>query len=363
MRKHYIDNIRCTTILLVVLYHVIYMFNSIISEGVIGSITVFHGQDIIQYFLYPWFMVILFIISGMSAKYYLDAHNIGEFVRARTRKLLVPSTIGLFVTGWIQGYYNMVISGAFENMPANMSRYFMYLIMVVSGTGVLWTIQVMWILSMVLLVFRRFDSDKWKVQRESGTGIIWLLTVFLLLCYLSAQVFNTPIIPVYRFGIYGFSFFTGYFIFSNEKTVEELKCFAIPLLVTAGILGIIYTVVYYGKNYAVGPTVNCPLAIAYAWIMCLAVLGSSKRWFDRKYDAIEFLKKRSFGLYVFHYLPLSACAYYLHTYTNLPGVILYVLTAVAAFVGGLVLNEAVSRIPVVRWCSLGIRKERKNVLR
>lgn len=36
MRKSYIDNIRSLTILLVVLYHVIYMFNHVATDGVIG---------------------------------------------------------------------------------------------------------------------------------------------------------------------------------------------------------------------------------------------------------------------------------------------------------------------------------------
>ena len=35
MRKYYIDNIRSWTIILVVIYHVIYMFNSVITDGVI----------------------------------------------------------------------------------------------------------------------------------------------------------------------------------------------------------------------------------------------------------------------------------------------------------------------------------------
>ena len=67
MRKYYIDNVRWATVVLVVIYHVIYMFNSITTEGVIGPITTFHGQDVIEYLLYPWFIVILFIISGMCA--------------------------------------------------------------------------------------------------------------------------------------------------------------------------------------------------------------------------------------------------------------------------------------------------------
>lgn len=83
MRKYYIDNIRSLTIILVVIYHVIYIFNSIVVDGVIGPITNTHLLDGVQYILYPWFMLILFIISGMCAKYYLENHSEREFVKAR----------------------------------------------------------------------------------------------------------------------------------------------------------------------------------------------------------------------------------------------------------------------------------------
>ena len=54
MRKVYIDNIRWITVALVVIYHVIYMFNHVATDGVIGPVTAFHGQDALQYLLYPW---------------------------------------------------------------------------------------------------------------------------------------------------------------------------------------------------------------------------------------------------------------------------------------------------------------------
>mgnify|MGYP000767995903 CR=1 FL=1 len=79
MRKPYIDNIR--------------------------SVTAFHGQDALQYLLYPWFMVILFILSGMCSRFYLEKHTEKEYIRARTRKLLVPSTIGVLVFGWGTGVF------------------------------------------------------------------------------------------------------------------------------------------------------------------------------------------------------------------------------------------------------------------
>lgn len=114
MRRHYLDNIRWITVGLVVLYHVIFMYNSVVTAGVIGPFWEIEYQDAVQYLLYPWFMVLLFLVSGMCARYYLEGHSDWEFLAGRTRKLLVPSTIGLFVFWWIQGYFNMAFSHVFD---------------------------------------------------------------------------------------------------------------------------------------------------------------------------------------------------------------------------------------------------------
>lgn len=358
MRKHYIDNIRSLTIVLVVIYHVIYMFSSVAEAGVIGPVTKLHGQDAVQYLLYPWFMVILFIISGMCAKYYLHQHSDREFVKARTRKLLVPSTIGLFVFGWIQGYFNMAINDAFHTIPDTLPGFIKYLIMVISGTGVLWTIQVMWILSMLLLPIRKLEKGR-LYQLGGKAGIIWLILMGIPL-WGAAQILNTPVVMVYRFGIYGLAFLLGYYVFSHDNVINKLKQFAVPLLAAAITLGISYTLLYYGENYAVEPYVNCPLAIAYTWTACLAILGAAKRWADRAYPVTDFLTKQSFGLYVFHYLPLSACAWFLTRHYNLSGLVIYLLTGISAFAGGLLLNAVISRIPFIRWCVLGIKSSKKK---
>ena len=106
MRKHWIDNLRWVTVLLVLFYHVIYYYN---GKGVVGGIGGFGGpqyQDFVMYLLYPWFMPLLFLLAGISARYALDAHSEKEWFQSRTRKLLVPATIGLFVFQWIAGYFN-----------------------------------------------------------------------------------------------------------------------------------------------------------------------------------------------------------------------------------------------------------------
>ncbi len=145
-RRIYMDNIRWITVCIVVIYHVIYMYNGVQPFGVIGPFKEQQLQDAFQYFVYPWMMALLFTVSGMTVRYYMEKHNVKEFIRDKTRKLLVPSTVGLFVFQWILGYYNMKISGAlesFESVPGIVR----YMIMAISGIGVLWYIQVLWIFS------------------------------------------------------------------------------------------------------------------------------------------------------------------------------------------------------------------------
>ncbi len=65
MRKLYLDNIRWLTIVLVVLYHVIYMYNGVETAGVIGPLSdKVQYQDVFLYVVYPWFMVLLFLRSN-----------------------------------------------------------------------------------------------------------------------------------------------------------------------------------------------------------------------------------------------------------------------------------------------------------
>ena len=57
MRRYWIDNLRWVTVLLVLLYHVIYFYN---NKGVFGGVGGFGDgpqyQDVVMYILYPWFM-------------------------------------------------------------------------------------------------------------------------------------------------------------------------------------------------------------------------------------------------------------------------------------------------------------------
>ena len=72
------------------------------------------------------------------------------------------------------------------------------------------------------------------------------------------------------------------------------------------------------------------------------------------------MAKKSWGIYVFHYLPLAVTAYYLKEFApGLPAAVVYVIVGVSAFVGAVLLYEIIRRVPVVRWCVLGMKKGEK----
>ena len=360
MRRHYLDNIRWMTVVAVVVYHVIFIYNAVMPPYKrIGAFAETQTQDAVLYVLYPWFMILLFIVAGISSRCYLETHSIRDFVHTRTRKLLVPSTIGLLLFGWLQGWLNMTLAGGFDGIPDTMPKVAVFAIMVASGTGVLWFIQMLWLFSMLLALVRKFE--KGGLYELCGKANVFVLLLLGVPLYFSGFVLNTPVVTVYRFGIYAFAFFLGYFVFAHENIIDRLGKIDIPLGIAALMSGALYLYLHYGDEYAVMPTVNSVSAVVYAWLASLAILALMKRRYNRESAFTSFMTKRSFGLYVFHYFPLTLAAWMLELYAKVSAVPTYAIAALSAFFGAFVLYEMVVRIPFVRWCLLGMKKSAKKI--
>ena len=366
MRKHWIDNLRWVTVLLVLLYHVIYFFN---NKGVFGGIGGFgtypqcsQYQDIVMYILYPFFMPLLFVLAGVSARYALEKKSAGEWFKARTRKLLVPGTIGLFVFHWMVGYFNMSVAqrqGVFDGTPALVK----YGIMAVSGTGPLWFIQLLWLLCLVLLLVRALDKKDrfWTWCGKANLVVIILLGI---LFWVGEQTLVKQPRPqsadglwnLYKPLFYLIPFLMGYFVFSHDAVQEKVKRAWIPLLACAAVSGIILIVTTFGQDNTSPQYLGTPLNNLYGWLMCLALMGWFKARFDRTGRFAGYMTRSSFGLYIVHYLVVASLGYMMKTYTQLPPWSMYVILAVAVFTLSPLIYEILHRIPFIRWCVFGETK-------
>lgn len=365
MRKHWIDNLRWVTVLLVLLYHVIYFYN---NKGVFGGIGGFvedpvkQPQDVVMYILYPWFMMLLFLVAGISSRYALGKQSGRQFIKSRTMKLLVPSTIGLFVFHWMVGYFNTAVArglGAFDTLPAVA----MYFICSLSGTGPLWFIQDLWLFSLLVVLIKKIDKyDRlWESCGKANLPIILLLG---LLIWLGSQVMIMHprlesldgLYNLYKPLTYFIPFLMGYFVFSHDEVQQRVEKMHLPMLVCAAVACVVLVWTTWGKCNTDPQYLSGWLNCLYAWLMILAMLGCFKAWFNRTNSFATYMTRSSFGIYIVHYLIIAALGYQMKMHTSLEPWTMYVILTFAVMLLSPAVYEILKRIPFIRWCVLGINK-------
>ena len=367
-RKHFLDNIRWVTVLLVLFYHVIYFYN---AKGVFGGIGGFYEDqpwDCIMSMLYPWFMMLLFVVAGISSKYALDKQTNGQFVKSRTRKLLVPATIGLLVFQWMTGYFNTQVAGV--DVLTAVPQPIKHVLRAFSGIGPLWFIQDLWLFSLVLVLIKVIEKGKLHnaigklFQKESMGLTIALVVVGYLLVWAGAQCSISHPNPesadglwnLYRPLAYFVPFLLGYFVFSHDAVQERLAKMHLPLLMLALVTGAYFTIVMYGKNDTDPIVLKGWLCNLFAWFAILAMLGCFKAWADKTSPFATYMTRSSYGIYIVHYLVIASFGYMMKTYTNLAPWMMYVILFFAVMLLSPAIYEILRRIPFVRWCVLGVKK-------
>ena len=386
-RKHFLDNIRWVTVLLVLFYHVIYFYN---AKGVFGGVGGFYEVqpwDAIMSLLYPWFMMLLFLVAGISSRYALGpavpepgrsiegSHYLThkEFIKSRTLKLLVPATIGLFVFQWMTGYFNTHVAG--NDVLNSVPQPIKYFLWAVSGIGPLWFVQDLWLFSMLLVLFRVIGKDwlyNWitKMEGRYAEYNIPFITVvncagLVLLALGSFFVIKHPrpetadgLWNLYRPVTYFVPFLLGYYVYSRESIQEMLAKGRIAYLVLAVILGAYFTIIMYGKNDTAPEVLSDWPCVLYAWFAILAMMSCFKAWADKTSPFATYMTKSSFGIYVVHYLVIASFGYMMKVYTSLAPWLMYVILFFAVMLLSPAIYEVLRRIPFIRWCVLGVKKKK-----
>lgn len=351
-RKSYIDNIRTFGVILVLVYHVFYLYNGL---GVLGGVPIEKSIGIFDDFstiVYPWMMIILFVAAGIAAKESLGKRTNKVFIGERARKLIIPSMLGIFVIHWVTGYLNMYFGGGLDVIPS----FLVYPISVLAGSGHLWFAHVLFLYSVLLVCIKR-PLEKLYVLSERVNLLICISMGILI--WLGAQVLNMPVITVYRFGIYFVAFVIGYCMFSHECVMARLEKARYITLALALVLGSIYFVMFRKMDYTASTVLKNMITNFYAWSTVLAIFGFAKKHMDKKTAIGRYLAVNSYGYYVLHYPILMIVAYLLYAYTDFNILLKIFLTLVLELALTFIINEIIKRIPFIRYLILGI-KRRKN---
>lgn len=147
----------------------------------------------------------------------------------------------------------------------------------------------------------------------------------------------------------------GYYVFSHNDVHTSLGQLWKPLMVCAVIAGVTLVVTTFGQNNTTSRYLASPGNCIYGWLMCLAMLGWFKTSFDCTNTFASYMTRSSFDIYVVHYLFNVVLGYTMKVYMQLPHTLMYVILTMAVFSLSPLLVEIIRRIPIIRWCILGIK--------
>lgn len=306
MRKNYIDNLRNITILLLFPVHTFMIWNDFGFKFYIWQ-----GENrllsTLIVLLNPWFMPMLFVLAGMSARYALKKRSNKEFIMERIHKLLIPFICGLvllvpFQTLFARKFFDAYAGGLFEHW-----KYFFTHLTDFNGydgaftPGHLWFILFLFIISMFCLLVFRFIPYQ-KVEKRLEKLPVWGI---VLLC--------VPIWLMYYLGNFGsFSlgknlilFLLGYYLLSNDVVVDRIEK-NIKWLVALWAIGTITSVLLYYNFSYYGDLWICFIG----WITILVFLVLGKKFLNKRTSFTEYFNHSSFSIYILHQSILVALAYY-----------------------------------------------------
>lgn len=340
-RIYFIDNLRWICVWLVVLFHVIDIFNST-GVPIHYNAPGIPQLDLIGYFVYPWFMALLFILAGISAKESLKVRSVREFAGNRFSQLMVPFIAYMAIFAIPTSAFCFSVSGGWADF-ASVPKGVLVIIMLCVGMGHAWFMLELYAVSAAFLPFIKLQNKEKFTHLCSSLGLVPILLFAIPLCF-AAQVLN--VIEVFRNLFYFLLFLLGFFVFSSEEIQMGLQKYSLPLLISALILFIPQAYINFGRGFAV--SAKHPAAIIYGYVMCLALLGMGKKYLSFETPFTHYMAKRSFLIYLFHYFPMLITAYFTVNFMKLPIILEYTTVFVLSAAESVIISELIYRITPLR---------------
>ncbi len=356
-RKAYIDNLRWLSILLLFPYHAAMAWNCW-GEG---NYILLGENRVISSFVVavsPWYMPLLFLLAGISAKFALMKRSIGQYLKERSFKLLLPLLTGTltmmpFMT-YIADHVNHGYAGNYVSHYAVFFGKWTDLTGYDGGftVGHLWFLLYLYLVSLVSIGMIGLQ------KRYFSTNTTKPFTPFeIILCCITAMLLMPVELGSKSIVTYLLSFLLGYYVFSGEENIEKMgKKKYLYLIVFAASTGFnVYLYLWSSLEYDLLNTFAKYLSGAFG-ILTLPVFG--KAYLDRSNKAAKYLTSCSFSLYLFHFIWIVFFQYFFdQLFENT--IVLLVTSVLCAFAASIVTYQIVKAIPFLR-ILFGIRARSRS---
>ena len=344
MRKHYLDNLRWITILLLIPYHTAMAWNvwgepyyiSFAGNRIIRSIVVFFS---------PYFMPLLFVLAGMSTKYALQKRTYKEYVIDRVKKLLIPFVFGAMVLMPVMAYFadkfhGTYSEGFFQHYAVFYTRY-----TDLTGADGGFSVGQFWFL-LYLFVISIVGGGVIQLTKKVGFTTKYTIPFWLvILMGIPLPAFSEWLsIGGKSLVEYTYLFMIGYFVFTDEKiivTAEKYSLLFFGIGFAATVLDV-YLFIWSDKQYAL---LNTVAKYVSEWMMIVALIGLAKKYLNFNGKISNYMIKRSFLFYIYHFIWVVSFMYLLYEICGNRTTILFIGTILLSYFMTFVCCEISIRIP------------------
>jgi glucan biosynthesis protein C len=377
-RLYYVDAIRTLAIGLVILAHVVEVFNPW-DEWHITNLERSRVAGEIAVLVAPWVMPIVMLLAGVSAWYSLRRRDNTTYVRERAVRLLVPLVAGTLILVPPQVYLERRLDGQFSG---SFFAFYPHFFQGVYPDGNLswhhlWFLAHLFAYSVLALpLFRYLQREDnramhWAARVCGGPGgILWLAVPLILERNLLWGLFRERhmltsdwsnhallfVAYVYGFILAG-SPWLGAVIDAQWRRSLMLGA------VGTGVLGLA------AWNGLVPSRIPPPYSLRYlafwtlyavcAWAWMAGVLGAGRRWVKHDSSLLRYGRRVGYGLYIVHQPIIVAIAFVVVQWDQ-PVAVKFVVLLVTSIIGTVLSTELLARLPVAR-ALLGLSTRRTTI--
>ena len=343
-RVKYVDNLRWMTVSLLILYHAAMAYNTWGEANYI-----FFGEEkpaaAVVTFISPWFMPLMFLLAGVSARFSLRKRGYAVFIRERFLRLGIPFVFGIAVIAPMLSYvgdvwHNGYSGGYFEHYGIFFSR-FTDLTGYDGGftLGHFWFLGVLIIVSLiscgVIAAGKKPPESSRKKLRIAG-GILLAVGAVAAFDY---RPFGKQIVT------YLCVYLLGYYFFAEQNFTERLAKYRLifgGLFIVFSAANVILFI--FAGGYETLNTLCCYAAFA-AGIP--AIVGFGKRHLDFSGRFTRFAAGVSYVFYIVHF-PVVVLCQYLLSLGGIAGAVNLLLTLIITYPLTLGICFVIPKLPYVR---------------
>ena len=320
MRRYNVDYLRLFGILLLFPFHAFRVFDSREANYVESAVKCLAGEQFMT-FVWPWFMPLLFLISGIAAWYALQKRTGKEFIKERVLRLLIPLVLGIILIVPIQGYMARLQRGTLNG------GYFNYLFTQffpdfsdISGyygtftPAHLWCILYLFVISVVLTGLLVHIRNKVQGGKQSGFAKLFQKGWFLMLLCIPLSISEAlPDLGGKNPFFYGLYFFIGFAIaaYGSWDTIFKIRWVTLAVtLVTIPLFFWMRQVAADKADLAWQSILEAIIRNLYGASALFTMIAFSQKYLNRGGKVLDYLNQGAFPIYIFHQSVMMVIAYF-----------------------------------------------------